>query len=606
MHYQGNHCNAPVLERVLTGKSMKGKATAPKIVLILVTLFSCFRADAQKMESAGLAEHQVENNQVGPWEEIYLHVDRARYIAGEDIWLSIYTIEGETGKLSALSAVAYVELINPWNIPVVQKRLQVSGGRGEGSFLLPDSVSSGTYTIRAYTNRMKNYLPDNCYIYDIDVYNPFKGTDFWRKADSADSSGTGLITFPNKNGGIINLRGDTIYSRREKVTLKIGISDNIPYQTGISQMSISVTPVDVSASCQWNNDYLIPGTDPKQYRFESNGHYLSGRIRYREGNISDSSDFLYMSVQGKVAEFKYAVIDTAGRFSFIMPVDDKIRNLILQPENANNNMILEIEPSFSWILPVSRCFKGTFTDPQLDVFSRLSFNYQATKIYGTVMRKEAVTDAGRAVKKRRFYGIPEMEIFLDDYIRLPVMQEVFFELLPGIILRSGKSGYEIKITNPMTGNFYEEPPLVMIDGVIINDLTVLVDLDPETVEKIEVVKTPYLIGDLILHGIVNVITRSGDFSNVTMPDYAVVLTYRVVDEPYAFNAPDYSDDQKRLSRTPDLRNTLYWNPSVKTDSYGEALIEFWTSDYPGVYNINIQGISGKGEKLSFQKTITVR
>lgn len=186
------------------------------------------------------------------------------------------------------------------------------------------------------------------------------------------------------------------------------------------------------------------------------------------------------------------------------------------------------------------------------------------------------------------------------------MQEVFFELLPGIILRSGKSGYEIKITNPMTGNFYEEPPLVMIDGVIINDLTVLVDLDPETVEKIEVVKTPYLIGDLILHGIVNVITRSGDFSNVTMPDYAVVLTYRVVDEPYAFNAPDYSDDQKRLSRTPDLRNTLYWNPSVKTDSYGEALIEFWTSDYPGVYNINIQGISGKGEKLSFQKTITVR
>ena len=44
------------------------------------------------------------------------------------------------------------------------------------------------------------------------------------------------------------------------------------------------------------------------------------------------------------------------------------------------------------------------------------------------------------LKKRRFYGIPEMEIFLDDYIRLPVMQEVFFELLPGIILRSGKIG----------------------------------------------------------------------------------------------------------------------------------------------------------------------
>jgi hypothetical protein len=488
---------------------------------------------------------------------------------------------------------------------VVQKRLKLSGGRGEGSFLLPDSVSSGTYTIRAYTNRMKNFLPDNCFMYDIDVYNPFRGRDFWRKAESADSSDNGLIAFPVKTGGIIILGPDTIYSRRGKVSLKIVISDINPDQTGISEMSISVTPAEVSASCRWVYDQLITRPDPKQYGFESDGHYLSGRIRYRE-DISDSSHFLYMSVQGKVAEFKYAVIDTSGRFRFIMPVDDRIRNLILQPENANNNMILEIEPSFSRLLPVLNCYKDAFTDPELDMFSPLSFNYQASRIYGTLSRTEAVTEVGITLKKRRFYGIPEMEIFLDDYIRLPVMQEVFFELLPGIILRSGKSGYEIKITNPMTGNFYEEPPLVMIDGVIINDLTVLVDLDPETVEKIEVVSTPYLIGDLILHGIVNVITRSGDFSNVTMPDYAVVLPYRVVEKPYTFNAPDYSNDQERLSRTPDLRNTLYWNPSVRTDSHGEALIEFWTSDHPGVYNINIQGISGKGEKLSLQKTITVR
>ena len=98
----------------------------------------------------------------------------------------------------------------------------------------------------------------------------------------------------------------------------------------------------------------------------------------------------------------------------------------------------------------------------------------------------------------------------------------------------------MRITNPLTGVFYDEPPLVMIDGVIINDLTVLVDLNPEIVEKVEVVKTPYVIGDLILHGIVNVITRSGNFSNITMPDYAVILPYRVVDKPFIFTSPDYS------------------------------------------------------------------
>jgi hypothetical protein len=199
-----------------------------------------------------------------------------------------------------------------------------------------------------------------------------------------------------------------------------------------------------------------------------------------------------------------------------------------------------------------------------------------------------------------------MEIFLDDYISLPVMQEVFFELVPGVLLRSIKSGYDVKIINPLTGNYYAEPPLIMIDGVIINDLTVLGDLNPEIVEKIEVVKTPYLIGDLVLHGIVNVITRTGDFSNITLPDYTVVLPYRVIDNPDTFIAPDYSDKQKSQKRIPDLRNTLYWNPSIKTDNYGKAETEFWTSDLPGTYTISVRGISAAGERVSFNKSFVVR
>jgi hypothetical protein len=585
---------------------MKRIATPFNVILLLFSSFTAFRLDAQLLTSANLRECLKENIEVSPWEEMYLHIDRDKYIAGEDIWFSIYTIDREKGKLSARSVVAYVELLNPWNRPVVQSRFQLSGGRGEGNFLLPDSISSGTYTIRGYTNWMKNFLPDNCFMYDIDVYNPFKGSDFFRKVVSADSSDIRIINSPNKNDGTINVRVDSIYGRREKVSLNISISNNKLPQIGISEMSIAVVPAEVSDTCQWVNDLTIFDTVPERYNFESDGHYLSGIIKYRGHNIPASSDFLYMSVQGKVAEFKYASIDTTGRFTFILPLDNKFRNLIFQPDHANNNMSLEIESSFSWILPASYSFKDTLTDSQLDVFSGLSFNYQAGKIYGTRLKKEAEINDNIDQKRRRFYGIPEMEIFPDDYIKLPTMQEIFFELVPGVILRSRKSGYEIKITNPLTGVYYDEPSLVMIDGVIINDLTVLVDLNPETVEKIEVVKTPYLIGDLILHGIVNVITRSGDFSNITMPDYAVILPYRVIDKPSTFTSQDYSDEQNRLSRKPDLRNTLFWNPSVKTNRNGEAEIEFWTSDLPGIYTINIKSLSGTGEKLSLHKSFMVR
>lgn len=576
------------------------------IFFLLISLFTAFLLEAQELTSDDSESLLKADTDIFPREELYLQIDRDKYIAGEDIWFSIYAIDGETGKLSAWSAVAYVELINPWNIPLAQVRFRLSGGRGEGNILIPDSISSGTYTVRAYTNWMKNFLPDNCYTLDIDIYNPFKGSYFWLKADTSGSSDIRLVTSRDKSKNTIDFKADTIYGRRQKVSLKIKIRNNNEAQPGVSEMSISVTPEDVSASCRWINDYKFTGKDSKQYRFESDGHFLSGRIKYRESNVSDSSDFLYMSIQGKVAEFRYAVIDTAGRFTFILPLDSKFRNLILQPDHANNNMILEIEPSFSWELPAINILRYTLTDSQLDVFSPLSFNYQAGKIYGTRWKKPPGIDEKRDLQKRRFYGIPEMEIFLDDYISLPVMQEVFFELVPGVLLRTIKSGYDVKIINPLTGNYFPEPPLVMIDGVIINDLTVLADLNPEVVEKIEVVKTPYLTGDLILHGIVNVITRSGDFSNITMPDYAVVLPYRVIDEPETFNAPDYTDKLNSSSRIPDLRNTLYWNPSIKTDINGEAETEFWTSDLPGIYTVNVQGISVSGNKISLHKSFIVK
>ena len=54
-------------------------------------------------------------------------------------------------------------------------------------------------------------------------------------------------------------------------------------------------------------------------------------------------------------------------------------------------------------------------------------------------------------------------------------------------------------------------------------------------------------------------------------------------DSYDVSEPDYSTDSLRMSRIPDYRNTLYWNPSVWTDSGGDAAVEFWTSDEAGEF-----------------------
>ena len=44
----------------------------------------------------------------------------------------------------------------------------------------------------------------------------------------------------------------------------------------------------------------------------------------------------------------------------------------------------------------------------------------------------------------------------------------------------------------------------------------------------------------------------------------------------------------------DLRSTIYWNPTVKTDKDGKAAFNFFTAGTPGIYKVVIEGIDNKG------------
>jgi hypothetical protein len=103
-----------------------------------------------------------------------------------------------------------------------------------------------------------------------------------------------------------------------------------------------------------------------------------------------------------------------------------------------------------------------------------------------------------------------------------------------------------------------------------------------------------------------VITRSADFSCVSLPDYMIRIPYRVIDPVRAFVSPDYSSTDTKITHIPDYRNTLYWNPSVMTDKDGRAVIEFWSSDNKADYLINIEGIAENGKMISVKKVIHVK
>jgi len=673
-----------------------------------------------------------------PWEEIYIHTDREEYISGEDMWFNIYLIDRQSLKPSTNSRIVYLEVLNSENKPVIQKRILLIDGSGPGQALLPDSLSSGRYIIRAYTNWMKNFLPGNCFIKEIQVYNALRtdisgksfrlsATDDTLKYRRTDNPGIGVkvnntrkdtleieiqtdetfrtdnkntiylliqtrgiivrlsreqisgqltkITFPKKSllpgistitifdskgpvndkyifvsaeeRELIDLKSSGIFKRRDKIILEIVPGSN-PVQTdGLTNLSISVSGKSDSYLMNDIREYLIFGSEfglsPVQsvkgrkftdippaeidtllmslqsrwifwdkvfsdgnwnfrYPAEKEDHFISGTLLNSNLQPVSAEEPVLLSVPGKVATFQYARTDPDGNFSLGIHIDEELKDLVIQPDLSGKGQKVYLEPSFSKLY-----FRNDVTVNSAGLSgsaSQMRTVYQVRKIFGSSSIGDCSSRAIPGIKAKRFYGIPDNEVILSNFIKLDSMREVFHELIPGILFQLSGSGYKLSVIDP-SKSILDEIPCVMIDGVIIKDLKLIASLDPDLIEKIDVIRNRYRVGGYVFYGIINLITRSGDLSGVPIPDNAVRLNYRILDSSGSFISPDYSSPEALNSPVADYRNTLYWNPNVVPDKNGKAGIEFWSSDVKSEYVINITGFSSSGEFVTLKKVIKV-
>ena len=680
-----------------------------------------------------------------PWEEIFIHTDRSDYIAGELLWFNIYLIDRQSNKPSHNSRIAYFELLNSENWPVVQERIKIEEGSGHGQITLPDTLSTGRYTIRSYTSWMKNFMPDNCFMKDVNIYNAFGMMTGIRTSKEAGVKDyipeIGISTVPGEYGfvmkvdnlvpdtllisistddkfrkdnkncchlfiqthGIINLiktvklsstvsrvelskdilipginqitifdsGGQPLAERfiytpsaeyqnlvvcspdkiktREHIFLEIKPEKSINSSLDLFNLSVSISEVAENKYVNDISDYMVFGSEfgilpdeirncklsslsPEfidnflsavrsnwidwqiiltgnyphlKYKTEKEVHILSGTLLGINSEAHCYNRCVFLSIPDKTPTFQYARTDSSGSFDFRIPVDDVIRSLIIQPEEADVNTTIRIESSFS------EEYRQILNpdDPEIlpvpETISEWSANYQIRKIYEIPESGEALKQQVCSSKVRRFYGKPDIELIMADYIKLSTMEEVFFELTPGLIFKNRKSGYSMSIFDPVGKMVLKKPPLLFIDGVVVNDPAVIADLDPGLVEKIDALTDLYLVGDYCFFGLVNIITLTGDFSCVSLPPYAVRVNYKTVNSSPGFLSPDYQSVEKKENRIPDLRNTLYWNPSVKPDKDGVFGIDLWASDNIGLYEINLQGLLQDGQSIAVRRMIRI-
>ncbi|NSW93682.1 MAG: hypothetical protein HPY62_03125 [Bacteroidales bacterium] len=151
---------------------------------------------AVAMSSAG----QVNPDQVA--EKVYLHIDRSHYRSGDDIWFKAYVIDPATNLLSLNTNNLHVELISPKPEILMSKIVRIENGTGNGDFHLGESLASGNYLIRAYTNHMRNYDSEFFFRKQIKIVNP-ADTDFGLITDTVSILSDFKIRYFPEGGSLV-------------------------------------------------------------------------------------------------------------------------------------------------------------------------------------------------------------------------------------------------------------------------------------------------------------------------------------------------------------------------------------------------------------------
>lgn len=206
--------------------------------------------------------------------------------------------------------------------------------------------------------------------------------------------------------------------------------------------------------------------------------------------------------------------------------------------------------------------------------------------------------------KSLFYSSSVITVITDDFFTMPNFEEIAREILPRVQYRKSKEGCSMTVatTNPESKSYN---PLVLLNGVVVEDKCDLYDLNSELISKIYIQHEPRIVGNLFYEGLVSIITvptlkskylKSNSENLVNLPSFNVCPDYDPMNINKSFNT---------VSNKPDFRNMLYWD-SVNLKNKQSQSIHFITSDEEGNYIVELSGFLQDGTPVSYQETFTVQ
>ncbi len=554
-----------------------------------------------------------------PQEKVFVHFNTSFLLTGDYLYYKIYCLNTKNDNLSTFSKIAYVELIGTNKIPIFRHKIKLMSGLGQGDVFIPKSIPSGNYKLIAYTQWMRNVDKNYFFQNDISIINPFQQN---QKAilRTNDSTVIRQITINKEkidNKSIIASSNNYIelklashfFSNREKVSLKINsLKDNASY----GNYSISVRKNDTIQipnrlttntymslylrklkSSIKNNSIYLP---------ELRGELLIGKVFFKGTQKPAANVKIALSISGKEYLFKIANTNDSGTFYINLEREYESTNATVQviSDNRENfEIILNQQTPLDYNNLSFNNFR--ITPKSRGLITERSIYNQIENAYISV-KSDSINSIEPLIP---FYDAKKyIEYTLDDYTRFSTIKETIVEVIDFVTIRRTKEGdtFHVISYNPNTES--NLLPLVIVDGLLIQNHKELIDYDARKVKKVSVVRDKYIYGSHIFEGVVSIETIDGNYKSTQTGDYIknIELFKPLITKSY-FN--QIYNNSKKSERIPDFRNQLLWKPNFRVDKK-EMIITFFTSDNNGDYEICLEGFTNEGKSISLREIITVK
>jgi hypothetical protein len=546
-------------------------------------------------------------------ERVFVHYNTSFALTGEHLLYKVYCIRDRNNQLSGLSKVAYVELIDAKEQVVFKNKLRLNNGTGNGSFFIPNTIPSGNYKLIAYTEWMRNEGEHYFFKGDVTIINTSQNNQNLQVKSGVETkikvanSSTGLKTKPVKKekDNFKLVLSQQVYAKRQKIQLKLEGLDN---NAILGSYSVSARKVNTfkkainPTSKTYTSIYPKNNVDQESVAHflpEFKGDVLKGSVLHKETGAPISNVKIVLSVPNKKFRFRFAITDENGIFEFVFKTVHQDPKAVIQILDAKKEM-------YKLVLAVQKplTYKGlTFNEIEMspkvkEELLAYSIQNQIENAYGAAKQN---TSVNKFATENQFNK--SVTYLLNDYNRFASVKETVIEIVKNVRIIKKNNTHTFFVRNSDGFDEIKERPLVIVDGVFIQNHDEIIDFNASKIKSISIVREKYVYDSYIFQGIIFIETFTKDYKNSEISNYIKNIQFDVSLNKREFYTQPYRDGT--FDRVPDYRRQLAWLPEL--DLYStKKTIDFYTSDVVGDFEITLEGFTKEGKPISLKEFFSVK